>query len=269
MTASVRYLYRYPVKGLSPEALASVALREGCPFPGDRSYALARPETAFDPTTPQPLPKTAFLMLMRDAALARLDTHYRDDSRELVIRLDGEETVRGRLDVPAERARIETWLRRYAGGDADHGPRIVAAPGHHFTDVSVHSPTLMRAVSLINLASVRELERVAGATVDPLRFRANIYVDGMPPWVEREWLGERVTLGGVPADVLKATTRCAATEVEPGTGVRNLRVPRLLRDHFGHVELGVYLRVAGAGPLAPGDRFEAPARATGAAETTG
>ena len=58
-------LYRYPVKGLSPEKLSSVQLTEGMGFPLDRRYALLRAEAAFDPrtlnaawTAPQDLPES-------------------------------------------------------------------------------------------------------------------------------------------------------------------------------------------------------------------
>lgn len=39
----------------------------------------------------------------------------------------------------------------------------------------------MNVVSVINLESVRDLERRTAHEIDPLRFRANVYVDGLPP----------------------------------------------------------------------------------------
>ena len=38
---------------------------------------------------------------------------------------------------------------------------------------------------LINLATVRDVERIVGAPVDPLRFRANLYFEGAEAWAER------------------------------------------------------------------------------------
>ena len=52
-------------------------------------------------------------------------------------------------------------------------------------------------ISLINLATVRSLEAQWGYEIDPLRFRANIYVDGFGPWREFDWIGANLRIGGV------------------------------------------------------------------------
>jgi uncharacterized protein YcbX len=56
--------------------------------------------------------------------------------------------------------------------------------------------------------------------------------------------------------VFKRIVRCAATEVDPATGARDLAVPRGLMDHFGHTDCGVYAEVIAGGDVAPGDRIE-------------
>ena len=53
----------------------------------------------------------------------------------------------------------------------------------------------MRAVSLINLASVRALESAVGAQIAPLRFRADIYFEGPKAWCEFEWLDQDIAAG--------------------------------------------------------------------------
>ena len=63
--ARITSLYRYPVKGLTPERLASVALEIGKTFPCDRIYAIENGPGRFDPGSPRHLPKINFLMLMR------------------------------------------------------------------------------------------------------------------------------------------------------------------------------------------------------------
>ena len=42
-------LYRYPVKGLSPEPLERVSLQAGGTFPGDRAFAIENGPSGFDP----------------------------------------------------------------------------------------------------------------------------------------------------------------------------------------------------------------------------
>src|ERR1700753_4410731 len=107
MSAQITGLYRYPVKGLSPEPLAEVALDIGQTFPADRRYAIENGPSGFDPKAPAWLPKSPFLMLMRNERLAALKTQFDDRSRSLTIRSDCEVAARGDLETAEGRAAIE------------------------------------------------------------------------------------------------------------------------------------------------------------------
>ena len=190
----VASLYRYPVKGLSPEALESVALGPGETLPFDRAYAIENGPGRFDPDPPRHLPKINFLMLMRDERLATLRSAVRGRHRN--------------ADHPA---------RRQAGG-ARPAHDAARAPAHRAVLGRLHEgraaraaedrqragPQLLRrgakCVHIVNLASVRELERVVGRPVDPLRFRANLYLDGLEPWAEFGWLDKEIGVGPAQAD---------------------------------------------------------------------
>src|SRR5690606_25248736 len=76
MSAEVVRICRYPVKGLSAEDLPGADLDAGKAIPHDRRFALARPGTEFDPANPEWMPKTRFLMLMRDEELAQLRSRF-------------------------------------------------------------------------------------------------------------------------------------------------------------------------------------------------
>lgn len=256
MQGRIDSLYHYPVKGLSPQPLTTVALQPGEGFPFDRNFGFARANSGFDPGHPQPLPKDRFLMLARDARLAGLDTRFDPVTRHLTIR-DGAEEVRYDLSLSADRTAAEAFFATMFGMTPDQSPRFVHAAPHRFTDVAVVSPQMMNAVSLVNLASVRALEEKTGLAIAPLRFRANIYFDGWPPFAEFDRIGQEITLGGVPVRILKRTQRCAATEVNPATATRDIEVPRLLHQHFGHTDMGVYVEVLAAGSLSQGDAVEA------------
>jgi len=97
--AQIAGLYRYPVKGLSPEALTRVALRVGQTFPADRRYAIENGPSGFDPKAPEWLPKSYFLMLMRNERLAGLQTHFEDLTHVLTIRERGKVIARGDLET--------------------------------------------------------------------------------------------------------------------------------------------------------------------------
>jgi MOSC domain-containing protein len=101
---------------------------------------------------------------------------------------------------------------------------------------------------------LRELERIAGRPVDPLRFRANVYIDGWQPWQEFTKVGEDVALGNeVVVKIVDRIVRCAATNVDPQTAERDMQIPRLLDRAFGHSDLGVYAEIVRGGTISNGD----------------
>ncbi len=97
-----------------------------------------------------------------------------------------------------------------------------------------------------------------GAPVDKLRFRANLYVEGLPALAELDWPeGTRLeSARGVAFEVIKRIDRCAATTVDPQTGIRDLMIPKALMSHYGHIDCGVYLRIVAGGRIGPGERLE-------------
>lgn len=246
----VERIYRYPVKGLTAEALEEVALAAGETLPHDRRFALAQGDAPFDPAAPAWLPKRNFGCLMANARLALLHTAYDPRSGQLVLRAPDRPPLFGDTRTPEGRAGIAAWLAAFLGPEARGMPRFVEAPGHAFTDVAV------KCVSIIGLASLHALEAAAGFALDPLRFRANFYFSGGAPWAEFGWLGQEIQLGQTRLRVIKRIARCAATQVNPETAERDADPPRWLRAHFGHADLGVYAEVLEGGRICVGDALE-------------
>jgi uncharacterized protein len=116
-----------------------------------------------------------------------------------------------------------------------------------------------KVVSIINLASLAAIENVVGAPVHPLRFRGNVYVTGWPAWGEFDLLGREITIGkAARLKIVKRIVRCAATNVDPDTGIRDLSIPQALMQSFGHADCGVYGEVVAAGDVAVGDEIRGP-----------
>jgi uncharacterized protein len=246
--ATIDAIYRYPVKGLSPERLPMAALAVGATLAGDRRFAIENGPSGFSAAAPAYLPKQRFLMLMKNERLARLDTHFDDAACRLTIRENGAEAASGNLDSAAGRAAIEAFFARFCADELRGPPKILETPGHSFSDVA------KKVVSIINLASVAALEGMVGRPVDPLRFRGNLHVRGWPAWSELDLVGRDIAIGGTAwAKVVKRIVRCAATNVEPGAGIRDLNIPQTLMQHLGHADCGVYAEITAAGDFAPGD----------------
>jgi uncharacterized protein YcbX len=245
--ATVDSIYRYPVKGLSPERLDAVRLAPGETLPADRRYAIENGPSGFDPAAPGYFPKTQFLMLMRNERLATLDTRYDDASRTLTIRGEGRELARGDLSTREGRLAIEAFFRRFMPAELRGPPKVLQAEGHSFSDVAA------KVVSIINLASVAAIETVVGVPVHPLRFRANLYVAGWPAWHEFTLLGQEIVIGAARLKVVKRIVRCAATNVDPDTGMRDRAIPTTLLQAFDHADCGIYATVIAGGDVAAGD----------------
>ena len=249
--ATLTALYRYPVKGLSPEPLPQAQTRTGETFVHDRQYAIENGSRDFDPIKPRYYPKNKFLQLMSNEQLAALETSFDAETQTLKIMRAGKQVAAGNLSTPIGRQLIEQFLSAYLGSHARGTPHIVSAQGHHFADVPDNF------ISLINLASVRDVERVTGRPVDPLRFRGNIYVDGWKAWSELDMVGAKLTINGTAVfKVEAAIDRCAAINVDPQTGARDMQLPRTLSDVFGHDSCGIYLTAIQDAALQPDDKID-------------
>jgi MOSC domain-containing protein len=258
-------LFVYPVKGLSGQPLQQVSLSEHRGFPGDREFALARPDGDYRPGSGEALPKSQFFMLARDERLAGLNTHLDSGTRHFSVIVAKHVVHESSWDSADGRQASAEFFARVLDLPPGQIPFIANEADRRFTDVSVVSDPMMHAVSVINLASVRALEERIGRPVDPLRFRANVYVDGWPAFAElnllsqRSATGRQIRLGGVRLQAVLNTRRCAATEVNPASARRDIALPRLIFEHYGHSEMGVYGETLEGGDLAIGD----PAELTG------
>jgi uncharacterized protein YcbX len=246
-TARIANIYRYPVKGLSPEALEKTELEAGEPLPGDRRYAIENGPIGFDPHAPAYYPKSRFLMLMRNERLAALRSRFDDATNVLTIRYNNTEAARGDIETADGREAIETFFADNFSSELKGPPKILSAPGHSFSDVAA------KVVSIINLASVAAIEDVLGQPVDPLRFRGNLYVSGWLAWHEFSLSGHELAIGETRLRVVKVTERCAATNVDPVTAERDMNIPQTLMRNFGHTDCGVYAEVIAGGTVATGD----------------
>ncbi|MEX0751853.1 MAG: MOSC domain-containing protein, partial [Xanthobacteraceae bacterium] len=186
-------------------------------------------------------------------------------SHTLTITAENREAARGDLRTAAGRAAIEQFFAAYCTNELRGPPRILTAPEHSFSNMRPgpsgiqaghsFSDVAQKAVSIINLASVAEVENAVGAPVHPLRFRGNVYVAGWPAWHEFNLIGEEIAIGTVRLKVVRRTKRCAATNVEPDTGIRDLNIPQTLMRTFGHADCGIYTEVVAAGEIAVGDKI--------------
>ncbi len=247
----IHAIYRYPIKGLSPERLTRTTLAPGQTVLGDRLYAIENGPSGFDPLNRPYLSKQHFLMLMKNERLAALRTAFDHETHALSITLGQREVARGDLRTAAGRSAIERFFADYCADELHGPPKILHAEGHSFSDVA------RKVASIINLASVAAVEDMVGAAVNPLRFRANLYVSGWPAWSELDLVGKTLTIGGAARlKAVKRIVRCAATNVDPDTGLRDLSIPQALMRNLKHADCGIYAEVIMGGKIEDGAGIE-------------
>jgi uncharacterized protein len=240
-------LYRYPVKGLSPQPLEQMLLTPGETVPDDRIYAIENGFSRFDPEHPRYLPKINFVMRMRNDRLAALTTTFDNATHILTIFRDGKHVAHGALNTKLGRQLVEQFFAGYLRGELKGPPRILHAENHSFSDIAAKS------VHFVNLATVRELEETVGKPLAALRFRANVYFDGAPGWQERKWLGRVLKVGTARLRMFEEAECCDGTNVNPESGERDVAIPPALQRTYNHVYLGFYAEVIEAGEVHPGD----------------
>jgi uncharacterized protein len=250
MSGHIQSLWRYPVKGFTPEPLDAATLAAGAYFPCDRIYAVEDGPSGFDPAAPAFVPKQRFTVLAKIAAVARARTAYDEATGLITVSADGRERFAANLSQQTGREAFAAWLADVLGDEATGPLKVVQAPGHRFTD---HP---LGYVSIINLASVRDLEQQIGRPVDPLRFRGNLYVEGWPAWIEAGMEGTALRLGEASAKVFKPIIRCIATHVDPTTGERDMDMVGAIFQRRSDPCCGVYVSIIQGGDVRPGDSIE-------------
>lgn len=248
-------LYRYPVKGFTPEKRDSLVVQDDGRVQGDRSLVF-RFADALEPADAT-FPKSRGLALMSFPTLARVELTFDDEARTLRLRVDD-------IDVTADlsdegRARLSEAVTAYLRSTSD--AKLLEADGILPLGLLGDGVTARFQdrpcgyVSLHGAPSVSDLDAAVPAPVDDRRFRSNIVVSGAAPWEELAWRG-RVRIGEVEFEVQKPIERCAAITANPDTGVRDARLLRVLTGEFGQHEptLGILLLpVAAGGTIRVGD----------------
>lgn len=247
MAIKITDICRYPVKGMSGEHLQNVALTAGLGLPDDRRFALSHGSTAFDISAPEWMPKSNFLMLAKNEKLAQLQTKFNSESGQLTIERAGKQVVNAKITEPMGRMIVAQFFASFLGDEARGAPKLIESAGHMFSDVRE------KCVSIINIASVQDLERVARTELDPVRFRGNLLIEGPAPWQEFEWVGQELEISGIRLKVLSEIKRCPATSVNPATAERDINIPQTLQRGFGHFNMGVYAEVLSDGKISIGD----------------
>ena len=227
-------LYRYPVKGYTPETCESLTVLDAGRIAGDRVLAFRFADSALSESAWSA--KYGFAVLVNTPGIARLTVRFENEARRLRIAL-GDEVLAEEVLDDRGRKRIAAAVERYVVGLPDnplsgHPERMPlrlvgdgVTPRYH--DSEVGEITLHSRESLATLSAA-----TGEAALSEVRFRSNIAVEGMVAWGEQEWVGRKLRIGAVEFYVVRPKTRCLATHANPRTGTRDVPVMQTLVREF-------------------------------------
>lgn len=239
----LRQIYRHPVKSLGTEALQTVTLEPGQPMPGDRRYAIAHGNSAFDAGAPAWVSCGNFLRVANVPALSAARLTFDPDTETIAVEHAAAERREADLSTEKGRADLLAWVAPFAEPVVPGPYRLAAVPGQSLTDSDRQVPSLM------SLSSLRALGARVGTELDPRRFRGNFWIDGDGPWAEMDWVGKEISLGSVRFKVLDPIERCLATAANPKTGRRDNDPLPALRTLFGDPLFGMEIEIVSGGTV--------------------
>jgi len=249
--ARITDIYRFPVKGLSAERLEQADLEAGKALANDRRFALALGSASVSSATIDWMAKNNFLMLLKNERLAQLEAIFDDTTDTLSILRGGRQVARGKLTEGIGRTMIEEFFGAFMGSEARGRIKVVAASENQ-TLADRPKP----ALSIINLASLRDIERVLGQKLNPLRLRGNICFESDTPWEEHDWIGRDISIGGARLHVSERIGRCGATNVNPETAERDINLLKVLQMGFSHTDCGILAGIESSAQITIGDEIK-------------
>ena len=249
MDAALTEIWRHPIKSLGRETLDRVTLAPDQWVPGDRQWAVTHEKAEIN--GPGWARCQNFLRCANGPGLMAVTSFF--DDKTGTLRLQHPEADPLEIDPfnAAHTPRLLDWL------GAIWPPDMPAPTGlHSYAGGLTDNPDPF--ISINNTASHRAVEERVGKPLSHLRWRGNLWIDGLGPWQEFEWIGKDIRIGAAILRVEERIERCRATMANPETGRRDADTLAAL-DTWGHRDFGVFGRVLQGSEIASGDPVVVPA----------
>ena len=248
--AVLAQIWRHPIKAHGREELSHIMLSEGRDMPWDRRWAVAHELAKFDTDAPSWQPCANFSRAAKAPLLQAITARADLPKQKVTLSHPNLKTLTIDPDCQADSGAFIQWVMPISPPDRALPARLVRAPKRGMTDTDYPS------ISLINLASHTAVAQQLGQDISALRWRANLILDGLEPWVEHDWIGQRLGVGPAEIEIREPIARCMATAANTDTGALDADTLGALDTGFGHQLVGVYGVVVKTGDIHRGDAVE-------------
>ena len=250
-------LYRYPVKGFTPESVSHITVLPGGRVAGDRVLNFRFADAPVADT--EWCRKYHGVVLVNTPGLALLQIRFDEQAQRLKISCKNQILADDDLSE-AGRQRLVDAITGYVLSLAENP--LKGEPTRLPLKLAGDGKTPRYQDNARGMVTLHSRESLASATVafndanlDEARFRHNIVIEGVPAWEEQSWVGRKLRVGAVEFVVDKPEVRCLATHANPRTGERDLKVMQTLVQAFAQKEpvFGVGMLSDAGGEIRVGD----------------
>ncbi|WP_339108034.1 MOSC domain-containing protein [Thioclava sp. GXIMD4216] len=250
MIGTLSNIFRHPIKSIGAEAISSASLTEGRALPLDRVWGVLHEGSKIEAHAGRTDWARKMNFLVGVSAPDLMAVTHETLENQFCLRHPAKPEICFNPETPEGQAAFLAWISDLW---PEHRPRptvLAKAKDQPLTDQS--TPVL----SLIGTASLREVSEACGCDLDMRRFRANLWVSDWAPMYEQTLIGQRLRMGEAELEVVEPVGRCRAPDGNPATGERDQDLLKLLKDQYGHTNLGVFVRVTKSGEIATGSTIE-------------
>lgn len=241
-------LFRFPIKGLPGESIAFAPVEASGGILGDRAVAFSN--GTVEVSDGEWNSCLSFTILKNNKSLQKWSVTSEPPLITVVApQASAEESLTFDSSEASGKRELREYLSAHLPTQGSHR-RDVVSTSHGMFD------SRLSGISIINPNTVRQLSNAGSIELDPLRYRGNILVEGLPAFAEFGLIGKTLRIGDVKIAITKSIERCSATSVNPATTEVDTNGPRLLATHFGHLHCGIYGTVISSGTLNVGEQIE-------------
>jgi len=234
----LKKLYFSPVKSLSFSSKKNLKIKKNLGIMNDRIFAFTRliSETEANDYKKNPSKRNLkfFLTLKNSPFLNKYNFEYKENELKMLIKKNLIKKIDlnddNNLKLISEELIKHETIKNYF-------PYLIKNINYPFFDTMPQN-----SISLINISSIKDFEKKIDHKIDHERFRGNIYINNIKPWAEFSWMNKKITINDCSFLVLKKIPRCSATNLRLNSDIFDINVPQKLREVYGHIDMGIYLK---------------------------